>query len=488
MSEMMDYVEIEWKPTRNSKEPVYKQIIDYISDKISRGDWTIGQKLPPQRKLAASLGVNRSTVETAIDELISYGLLESDGRRGTRIISNTWSLLIETPPNWNKFFKEGRSLTNFNTVQVLNEVNADEDYIQLGSGEMSPELHPQALINDILLNRDDEPLPLSYQQPLGDYKLRQAIADRVRANHIEATPANILITSGSLQSLHIIALAMIRPGTTVYSATPGYLNSLQVFQTNMADLVGIPGDDDGLMVKEIKGRKRVKSYDSPLLYVIPNYNNPTGTLMGEARRKEIIKFCQKERMPIIEDDAYGDIWFDGKPPRPLKAYDENGMVLYLGTVSKSISPGLRVGWIIGPESVIARLADLRMQIDYGTSSISQWIVYKLLTDSRYDDYLRNLRTELKNRRDFTLSVLEEKFSDIADWDIPQGGYSIWLRFDYDMDIDKLFKKTLDEKIVLFPGSIYDYKNDNALRITYAYASTDQMEYGLKKLREIIDKI
>ena len=193
-------------------------------------------------------------------------------------------------------------------------------------------------------------------------------------------------------------------------------------------------------------------------------------------------------MPIVEDDAYGELWLEEESPLSLKSMDENGMILYLGTVSKTLAPGLRIGWVVGSETVIARMGDVKMQIDYGASSLSQLIVNELFKNGDYDRYLSELRVQLRKRRDYSLDLLNEYFIDLADWSIPMGGFYIWLKLKKPVSTEGLFKKALKKNLLLNPGLVYDEVDNHALRLSYAYAELDQLRDGFIDLSIIIRSI
>ena len=324
---------------------------------------------------------------------------------------------------------------------------------------------------------------LNYLGPLGLPELRQVLAERLYAEqNIQCTPGNILIVSGSLQGLQLISVCMLKKGSMVYTEAPTYLKSLQVFQSAGMGLMGVPMDQEGLKYWEIKDRS-----DKGLIYTIPTNQNPTGNVMSRQRRLNLLNFCQKERLPIIEDDAYGQLWIDEKPPEAIKAQDRNGTVIYMGTVSKTMAPGLRTGWVVGPESVVYRLGDVKMQTDYGASSVSQWIMTELLSGGDYDIYLDWLRGELKQRRDNALAALERYFGGMARWDVPKGGFYIWLRLNGKVPVDRLFQEALKHGILFNPGNIYDYAENRAIRLSYAYAEPEEVDRALEILASLVDK-
>jgi len=480
-------VTIDWLPDKKSNEPVYKQIVNYISSKVSCGDWTIGSRLPSQRVLAELFQVNRSTVVRALEELCSYDILEGRTGEGTRVSSNTWSVLMTTPPpDWGDYLRSGTFRENLPAIQVINKLEFEDNIIRLGTGELAPDLFPGAMIREIFQKLPDRIPSLNYLEPLGLLELRKMLSRRLRMLGIDADPSCILITSGSLQALQLISVCMLKPGSVVYAESPSYIKSLQVFQSAGMKLNGIPMDREGILHWNIAAENI--NTENALLYTIPTFHNPTGTLMSTARRQELFRYCSNNRLPIIEDNAYGELWFDEAPPLPLKTMDQHGMILYLGTISKTLAPGLRIGWLVGPESVVERLGDVKMQVDYGASSVSQWALTELFSGGLYDEYLSDLRLKLRQRRDYVLSLLNYYFKDIAQWEIPKGSFYIWLKLTVDAPIDKLFQNMLQERILINPGSIYDFNKNQAIRLSYAYACEKDLKKGIEKLSETVRKL
>ena len=457
-------VRVDWRPDRNSELPVYRQIVEYVRGQIAAGQWSAGNRLPAQRELARLFGVNRSTVVAAMEELASHGLLESDHGGGTRVASDTWSLMVsDRTLGWNHYLEEGVFQANVPTIQLINKLEF-EDTIRLGTGEPDPKLYPAVQMKSVLEGLAGRLTSMGYLGPLGLPELRNALSKRLAAQGIEAPPSNILITSGSLQALQLISVCLLQPGSVVYAEQPSYLRSLRVFQSAGMDLKGISMDREGLRyweMEEAGDRTR-------LLYTIPTFQNPTGALMSRERREGLLHFCREGRIPVIEDTAYSELWLEEEPPSSLKAMDKHGMVLQLGTVSKSLLPGLRIGWLIGPEPVVARLGDVKMQVDYGASSLSQWVLTEWLESGAYEEHLTGLRGEMRGRRDSALAVLEEHFADLADWEAPKGGFYIWVRFRRGISVEKLFHEAMEQRILLNPGGVYSAAPSRALRLSYAY--------------------
>lgn len=477
-------VTVDWLPDKKSKEPMFRQIVNYISQKISNGDWAVGYYLPSQRILAEKLKVNRSTITIALDILKSYGIIEGKGGKGTVIISNTWSLMASSSEaNWGSYVKLGLFKENLPTIQVINKLEFVEGIIRLGTGEMSPKLFPKEAITKAIHSFSSKMSNLSYLGPLGLDELRETLSCRLKSSGIDANPSNILITSGSLQALQLISISMLKPNSKIYCEIPSYINSLQVFQSAGMKLEGITMDSEGLQYWNMS--ENMKSGASSLLYTIPTYHNPTGVVMSEQRRKEVYKFCNRNAIPIIEDDAYCELYHGEKPPKAIKGMDATGSVLYLGTVSKSFAPGLRIGWIVGPESIIERLGDVKMQLDYGASSLSQMVLNEVFINGAYDEFLIDFRTFLVGRKKKMLEALNHYFKDIAKWNTPTGGYYIWLDFIEAVPVEKLFNKALDKGLLLNTGNIYHESKTNSLRLSFAYIDEELIIPSIEELSKIV---
>lgn len=477
-------IDINWKPDKNSSVTLYQQIVNYITREISTGNFVIGTKLPSQRKLSEMLGVNRSTVVEALDELKSRGFVEGKGGGGTRIINNTWSLLSSTSKlNWENYIDGSIHKPNLRTIQMVNKLEYEKDIIRLGTGEPGPELFPQDMMSKILNKCSNKIKSLGYLEAKGLLELRKILSQYLKCYGISVSPSSILIVSGALQALQLISLSLLPPGSKILMENPSYLKSIHIFQSLGMNLAGLKMDNEGIIPDEISKNNGKKV--NTLLYTIPTFHNPTGIVMTENRRMEILNTCESYRIPIIEDDVYRELWIDEVPPMPLKTKDRNGNVLYLGSISKSLAPGFRIGWVVGPEHVIERLSDIKMQTDYGSSSISQLILAEWISSGFYTEHLEKLRIQLKHRRDKTLQILSENFKDIALWNIPKGGFYIWLKLKCNISMNKLFLEAIKEKILINPGNIYDFSNNQNLRISYSYNSDNEMEVGLKKLSYIV---
>jgi len=470
----------------NVQEGKIQRILRDIKVKIKTGQWHTDYVIPTQRDLAQEYGVNRSTIVEVIDILKSDGLIETRGRKGTVVLKLGWSMVAsQHPKHWGETIGSGFFKANQPVIQSINQLEFDSKYTRLGTGELSPSLYPKEamgrIVNAALNNIEN----LGYESAKGSLDLRLAVSEYLKTIGIQASADSILIVSGSLQALQLISIGMMSKASKLVTEKPSYVKSLNTFQSVGISLMGVPMDREGISITQLS-KILENTYDQEnVLYTIPTFHNPTGQVMSQKRRNELLDFCNNNNLPIIEDDAYRELWLDEQPPLPLKAMDTFGNVLYLGTVSKSLAAGLRIGWVVGPEPVISRLGDLKMQLDYGASSLSQAVVAECLKSGFYAQNLINLRGKLLLRRQMTLDLLNCHFRDLASWDIPKGGFYIWMRLNNKISSKVLFKRALEAGILINPGDIYDYEKNDHLRISYAYASEGELVLSLPKLASII---
>lgn len=489
---------LDWKPDRRETTPVTEQIVAYICRQVSDGTWPIGSRLPSQRAMAEAFDVNRSTIIAAVNELADYGIVKGSHGAGTRIVSNTWSLMLPGAPDWADYVDSGFFEANNDTIQAINRLEFTPGITRLGTGELDPRLFPRDHWRRIMADAAEDIGSLGYPPPAGMSELREAIAQRMNETGVACTPEEILVTSGALQALQMISMSLMSDGSTVFCEAPSYIKSLQVFQSAGMRLAGVAMDEEGMDADALGqaaggdlplsagGRAR---RSSGVLYTIPTNHNPTGVTMSPERRRRIIELCRANRLPIIEDAAYQDLYLDGPAPAPLKTLDEDGMVIMLGSASKALAPGLRIGWIVADEHVVQRLADVKMQMDYGASTLSQWVFARFLRTGLYADYLEGLRGELRRRRDAAIDTLDRLFGVgapvRAHWRRPAGGFYIWLTFERPVRMARLFARAADAGVLLNPGDIYDFEGNNSLRLSYSYTTPEEFAEAATRLAGVV---
>lgn len=464
---------MQWKPKRHSQLSLHSQIVDWMTSLIQQGEWTIGMNLPPQRKLAEMLEVNRSTIIQVLDELKADGLLETKRGGGTFVANNSWNVLLnKSQPNWQKHIQMSIHKPNYHTIQLINEYEQDESMIRLGTGELSPDLLPTTLLEESLQSITLNARDIGYSEPKGSKRLRIALSEYLGRQGIQTSPESILIVSGALQALQLISVGLLEQQSIIFQEHPSYLNSVHPFQSAGMQMVSVQSNERlDETLKSLKGKRQ------SLFYTVPTLHNPTGRTMSVDERHRLLGICRELQIPIIEDNVYEELLFENPVPS-LKSFDRSGQVLYLGSVSKTLCPGLRIGWVVAPEPVINRLADIKMQTDYGSSAFSQEIVAHWLETGKYDEHVVQLRQQLQQRAAFIEGILEKEFKEVATWEKPKGGFYIWLRFNEPIVNKALFLKLLKQKVLINPGYIYDPNDMHHIRFSYAYASLAELQEGL----------
>lgn len=474
----------QWLPIKHDKLSLYRQIYLHLKNKILNGELPVHTKLPSQRDLAEKFQVNRSTIRIAIDELIAQGLVTSKVGSGVWVSNNTWSKFSQPASiNWQEYLNENSQLSNLPLIQEINELEFKKDIIRLGTGELSQSLLPTETLRELIKSIASKIDYFGYEEPKGLPYLRQQISIHLKSLGIDASPNSILIVSGALQALQLIFLGLLPQNSQLFLEQPSYLSSLKMLKSIKAKFSELPLDDEGIIIEAL--RYHHKANPHTLLYTIPTFHNPTGILMSANRRKELLDTCQQIQLPIIEDDVYHELWLKESPPLPLKAMDKTGNVIYIDSLSKSVGAGLRIGWIVGPEPVINKLADIKMQNDYGSSCLSQWVAAEWFASHSHQIHLQKLRAALAARQKIVLTLLTRYFSHLASWTVPKGGFYIWLKLNKPISMYKIFKAALAHHILINPGNLYDNLSNTNLRISYAYANIDDLTYALQKLSELI---
>ncbi len=470
---------MDWKPIKHPHITYHQQIVDWFTERIVSGDFPVGMKCPTQRALALQFEVNRSTIITAMEELKANGLLETRVGAGTFVIANPWPYLL-AQPKWQQHINASIHKPNIETIQLINDYEQREDIIRLGTGELAPELLPAKQLEDSLKLIKLPSRAIGYSEPQGHLALRESLCNHLHKRGIDTTPDNILIVSGALQAFQLVALGLLERGSLVFQQQASYLNSIHPFQSAGMQMYGLDLQSD-----VFETLQRTKKNRLAIVYTIPTLDNPTGRNWSKEEKVSIYEACKKLSIPILEDDVYGELLFDETNELPIKTLDTTGHVLYVSSVSKTISPGLRIGWIVGPKTVIKRLADIKMQTDYGSSALSQAIVTHWLSSGMYEAHIKQLRNSLQQRAHYMEQLLLLHFKDFATWDTSKGGFYIWVRFEQPVITKALFLQLLEHKILINPGYIYQPNDFHSLRLSYAYSSFEQMEQGLELLATMI---
>lgn len=474
------------KPDRLSSQPLYQQIADDIERRISYGEFPPGSLLPSERKLAEQLGVNRSTVILAYAELRSLGIIESRTGSGTRVSKYKWGAMPKHTPNWHRYVEGGSFLPNLPFLRRIREaLQKDKALIDFASGELGADLSPVKEINT-LLDENHYTGYLGYDNPQGFVPLRETIVSYLKQYRgIQTTESSILITSGSQQSLYLITQCLLTPGDAVAIEDPSYCYSLPMFQSAGLRLFRLPVDSKGIRPEDV--RSLYKKHRIKMVFINPNYQNPTGVVLDAKRRTELLDVASELGLPIVEDDPFSLTAYDGTPPMPLKSMDAIGSVLYIGSFSKIAASGLRVGWMVAPHSVVERLADARQQMDFGLSIVPQQVAAQFLKSKYIRPHLERLRTNLLYKRDLLIEALQKELPDLVRFSIPQGGLHLWCRIIPEVNDSKLLEEAIRHGVIFVPGSVYG-SDSGYVRFTFARPKPDEIVPGISKFASALRTI
>lgn len=476
---------MDWKPNRTDKKPIYKQIADYIEQGISSGTFSPDSMLPSERALASELQVNRSTVVAAYEELQSLGIVERKKGSGTRISTDIWGISHKRIPNWGRYVEDGSFLPNLPLVQRIRTEIQKNDLINLASGELAPELFPAKQFRTILSN---QPFTghLGYDHPQGNEILRETISSHVKEyKNIDTSPSSILITSGAQQALHLIVQCLLKPGDAVAIEDPSYCFSLPLFQSAGLRTFLLPVDEHGINPDDLISLH--KKHRIRMVFLNPDHQNPTGTVLSLTRRKQILELSAEFGIPIIEDDPYSLTSFDGIVNPTLKSMDQNGNVLYVSSLSKIVASGLRIGWVIGPRQVIQRLADAKQQVDFGHSIFPQWIASEFLGSKHFSTHILTLRKELKRHRDEMTASLNETLGDQTEFFVPKGGIHMWCKLNDPINEYHLLEESMKKGVAFVPGSIFG-SNKGYVRFTFGRGETHLIREGISRFADALKSV
>jgi len=380
-------------------------------------------------------------------------------------------------------------------IRELLKVTQQPEIISFGGGLPAPDVFPvkrfEEACRKVLTEQGSQ--ALQYGTTEGYQPLRDMIARHMSRYGIVASADNVLITSGSQQALDLIGKLLINRGDRILVEAPTYLGALQAFNVYGAQYVSVPVDNDGLITEHLDSSLRT---GPKFMYVLPNFQNPAGVTLSEGRRHQLILLADKYGIPIIEDDPYGQLRYEGEHIAPLVVLDrENlrrdngftlGNVIYLSTFSKTLAPGIRLAWIVAPEDVITKLVQLKQAADLHTSTFNQYVAYEVAKDGFLDQHVKLIRQVYRERRDAMLQALHEYFPHEVTWTHPKGGLFLWVTMPPGTDSNTLFQAAIAEQVAFVPGdSFYAPNGHNEggrhMRLNFSHSQPEQIREGIRRL-------
>jgi DNA-binding transcriptional MocR family regulator len=482
-----------WKLDQDSELPAYLQIRNWLRGRILEGELVSGSRLPAERSLAQALGVSRSTVVNAYDELEAEGLVDGHVGRGT-IVLGPLAAAEAHPVAWGAHFSrlERRLSRHARPASLLNlhRLSAQPGVISFVFGLPDPKLLPPGRLLEaweaVVGRLGSAAVGTGPDQ--GTLAVREVIAARSRDRGVPVSPEGVAVVNGSQHGLDLLLRLLTEPGDTVLVETPTYVGALQSFLAWGVRIIGVPVDEQGMDVD--RAEFLLARYHPRFIYTVPTFQNPSGSTMTLERRERLLELSQQHQVPIIEDDPFWELYFDEPPPPPIKALDRYGHVLYLSTFSKTLAPGLRVGWLVAPAPVVDRVAMLNGVTELLPNTVGQHLVEEFARRGWLDEQLIAARTTYASRCRAMDGALTSHRIPGANWTLPGGGVFLWLQMPEGVDAQELLDETGQQGVVFLPGH-HMYASDgprNTCRLCFSVPGEEEIEKGVAVIASALKRL
>lgn len=425
---------------------------------------------------------------------------------------------MSTP--WNHRCAQRMQSMKGSAIRELLKLTESPDIISFGGGMPAPEVFPieafRSAADRVMTKHGKQ--ALQYSATEGYRPLREWISRKMAQYGIESAAENVLITSGSQQALDLLGMVLINPGDLILTEQPTYLGALQAWRAYQAQFTTVPIDNNGIQVDLIE---EALTGGPKFMYILPNFHNPGGVTLSLERRRKLIEISDRYGIPIVEDDPYGELRYEGKHIPPLVVIDAEqcknrpgrglgsyysethptngngraymrGNVIYLSTFSKTLAPGLRLAWVVAPVEVIQRCTVAKQGMDLHTATMNQLIAHEILTGGEEgDDFLKGhvrlIREVYRERRDVMLSAMERHFPDEVSWTTPTGGLFLWVTLPDYLDAVELLRDAVEKKVAYVPGNAFHPHGDghNTMRLNFSFCNPEKINTGIKRLGEVI---
>ena len=395
---------------------------------------------------------------------------------------------VETHTLWDHRYAFRTQRMVGSAIRELLKFTELPDVISFAGGMPAPEVFPITQFKQACVRVLDEhgPQALQYGTTDGYLPLREMIARHALRYGINVTADNILITSGSQQALDLIGRIFINRGDRILVESPTYLGALQAWNAYGAEYIPVPFDEEGMITNELESRLRV---GPKFIYVLPNFQNPTGVTLSYERRLHLIELATRYGVPIIEDDPYGQLRFEGEHLPAVEVLDSNtrsqdgcysGNVIYLSTFSKTLAPGIRLAWVVAPVDVIRKLILAKQGADLHTSTFNQIVAYEVSHGGFLDEHVKLIRKVYRERRDVMLDTLKEHMPEEVHWTHPKGGLFLWVTLPEKINTTELLKEAVQQKVAFVPGASFFPcgGGQNTMRLNYSNAKPEKINEGV----------
>lgn len=464
---------------RDTSLPIYQQIAEQVKTQISNGRLPPGSRLPTVRQMAQHAGVTRLTVQNAYGELQADGWIEATVGRGTFVSQGI-------QPH-SAMSSVGQYLTADGVLSDMMQMNQMVGVRSLALAHPDENLFPADEFWHHLLRLQPEAAKLmSYGSIQGDPHLRVAIANLLAERDIIATPEQIVITSGAMQAITLLAQVLGSPGDTVIVEQPTFLGTLNILQVHHLNHLSVTVDEDGLRLDELE--LLVRRHRPRFLYTIATFHNPTGRCLSVERRRRLVQLAHAYDLYIIEDGIYSNLAYDEPPPPPIQTFDDYGRVIYLSSFSKELMPGLRTGYIVATDPWLRKqLLRIRRGTDLCDSVFTQRALAHFLSDGGLKRHLKRTVPVYRERRDTLLDALRKFMPAEVDWTYPYGGFCSWLSLPSYFAPGEFYRTALKHGLAFTPGDAYEMRSGTTeyLRLCFGNQNTAAIRAGVELLSQLI---
>jgi len=395
--------------------------------------------------------------------------------------------------NYNEEFSELAKNLKASEIRELLKFTQQPDIISFAGGLPNPKSFPVEHIREIVDNlmEKEGPYILQYGSTEGVNSFRDALTIFLKERYnINAKRDNILITAGSQEALYLIAKIFINPRDPVIIEAPTYIGVLTAFQSYYPEYTAIEMDNEGMdtSLLEEKLKEMKKERQKPkLIYTIPTFQNPAGVTMSLQRRKHLLELAEEYDILIVEDDPYGELRYSGEHLPTLKSLDKGGRVIYLGTFSKILAPGMRLAHMVGPDEIIQKAVLGKQGIDLCTNTLAQYIARDYIAGGYLEKQLPKIISLYKSHRDLMLDMMDSEFPSKVKWTRPDGGMFLWVTLPEGANAEEMFKRAIENKVAYVIGSAFFPNRDhkNTMRLNFTYSTEEQIQEGIKRLGKVI---
>ena len=392
-------------------------------------------------------------------------------------------------------FKFSDNLKNMKPSEIreLLKYATNKNLISFGGGMPNPETFPMADLKSIMDDVMNQygTMALQYGNTGGLNELRTEIVRLVReTENIKSSESQVLVTAGSQQGLYELAKILVNPGDAIITEEPTYVGAISAFDANEADMHSIPMDENGLKTELVEAeiKKLISKGKKPkFIYTIPTFQNPTGVTMSLDRRRHLIEISQKYQVPLVEDNPYGELRYDGERIPSLKSLDPD--VIYLGTFSKIMCPGLRMGFTVAPESFISRVNLLKQALDLSSSTFSQFVAWQYLARDEVKKQIPKTIKLYRRKRDTMFRALEQYFPEGSSWSKPLGGMFLWATVDSRINTTDMLQDAIQDGVAYVSGNAFSpaRAQANSMRLNFTFSEGEQIYEGIKRLASVLEK-